>query len=339
MGCALLAKAAAVGEGICGQPFAPSSNAADADAMPSLIAPDPEGLPAVLTRQEALAAGLSSDQIRHRTRSGVWTRLSRGVFLRDPALLASPQVNERVVELHAARAAAAQREHPDCVIGFESACAVHGFPLVSGPPALVQLLVPDGGWTGIRNGVRFRECRLSPSDIQTTGHRITAPSRTWIDVARTRRLADALSAGDAALRSNQLVIDDVTWLLGELGSIRGVRLARFALSLIDGRRETPLESWSFAKFVEWEIPLPQMQVELFDDHGLIGRTDFYWSRNRVVGEADGVLKYSDPAALYAEKRREDRLRARGFTVIRWGRQDLRGSADPLRTRLFSALTR
>jgi hypothetical protein len=307
--------------------------------MPSLISPDPDGLPDVVTRQEALAAGLTSDQIRHRIRAGVWKRMSRGIFLRGSEVLETTHASERTVQLHAARAAAAQREHPDCVIGFESACALHGLPLVSGPPGLVQLLVPDGGWTGIRNGVRFRECRLNPSDIQSTGHRVTTPTRTWIDIARTRRLADALSAGDAALRSQQLVIDDAAWLLTELGSIRGVRLARFALSLIDRRRETPLESWSFAKFVEWELPLPTMQQEVSDDDGLIGRTDFYWPKRGVIGEADGALKYSDQAALYAEKRREDRLRARGFTVIRWGWRDLGGPAESLRTRLTVALGR
>jgi len=307
--------------------------------MPSLISPDPDGLPAVITRQEALAAGLTSDQIRHRTRSGVWQRMSRGIFLRGPEALESTHAFQRAVDLHAARSAAAQREHPDCVIGFESACALHALPLVSGPPGLVQLLVPDGGWTGIRNGVRFRECRLNPSDIQSNGHRVTTPSRTWVDIARTRRLADPLSAGDAALRSKQLTIDDAAWLLTELGSIRGVRLAKLALTLIDGRRETPLESWSFAKFVEWELPLPTMQREVFDDDGLIGRTDFYWAKCGVIGEADGALKYSDPAALYAEKRREDRLRACGYTVIRWGWRDLRGPADSLRARLTAALTR
>ncbi len=65
-------------------------------------------------------------------------------------------------------------------------------------------------------------------------------------------------------------------------------------------------------------PLPVMQQELRDEHGLIGRVDFSWPQAHLVGEADGRLKYDTRQAVYAEKRREDRLRMRGYGVIRWG---------------------
>jgi hypothetical protein len=39
---------------------------------------------------------------------------------------------------------------------------------------------------------------------------------------------------------------------------------------------------------------------------------------RTVGEADGAGEYDDPAVLFAEKRREDRLRDRHqVEVVRW----------------------
>ena len=59
----------------------------------------------------------------------------------------------------------------------------------------------------------------------------------------------------------------------------------------------------------------------------------------MVGEADGRLKYDTREVLYAEKRREDRLRALGLAVIRWGWSDLAGkeAGERLRRRLLDAV--
>ena len=54
-----------------------------------------------------------------------------------------------------------------------------------------------------------------------------------------------------------------------------------------------------------------------DDAGEIGRVDFVVGR--VVVEFDGSVKYEGAegrAALVNEKRREDRLRALGYAVVR-----------------------
>ncbi|MFM7211917.1 MAG: DUF559 domain-containing protein, partial [Actinomycetota bacterium] len=50
---------------------------------------------------------------------------------------------------------------------------------------------------------------------------------------------------------------------------------------------------------------------------LIGYADMAWPDHKVIGEADGLLKYQDRSDLIAEKAREDRLRAQGWIVVRW----------------------
>lgn len=308
-----------------------------ARAVPSSL--DPPGLPSILSRQDALAAGLTKDQIRQRIRGGHWRRLAAGIYRTTPMDALAGSFDAQRAE-HLDRARAALLAHPDCTLGFASAAIAHGLPLVTGTPSLVQVLVPEGVRAGIRAGVRFRQCQLHREDIvEREGFRITSPQRTWIDVARTHRLPDALSTGDRAVSRGLVVIDDALWAIRQLGSIRGVRLAKAALAQLDGRRETPLESWSQACFLAWGIPLPIPQVDLSDADGFIGRVDFDWPEFDVVGEADGRLKYDAPESLYAEKRREDRLRASGRTVIRWGWNDLAQAPDTLRSRLMSALTR
>jgi hypothetical protein len=323
----------------CGQPFAGRAAGKHAVAMVTLVGPDPSSLPRVVTRQHALQSGLSRDQIRHRVRGGHWTALDTGVYLRNEPVgeELDQYAKQRIAHLH--RCVAAVRRHPVAVIAYGSAAIAHGMPLVSGPPPAAQLIVPDGAWTGIRNGARYRLGRLGEGDVDPGTPFVTAALRTWVDVARTHSLADALSAGDRALLLGMFSIDDAADRLACLARSRGCRLAARALALIDGLRETPLESWSAALFWQWRLPVPLVQQSFSDDSGFIGRVDFYWPESGLVGEADGRLKYDAPGALYAEKLREDRLRAIGLTVIRWGWQDVAGRPDLLRSRLSAALHR
>lgn len=66
--------------------------------------------------------------------------------------------------------------------------------------------------------------------------------------------------------------------------------------------------------------------------------DFYWPELGLVGEFDGHGKYlreemargrTAAEVVMAEKAREDRLRALGLRVVRWGWADL---LDPARLR-------
>jgi hypothetical protein len=71
------------------------------------------------------------------------------------------------------------------------------------------------------------------------------------------------------------------------------------------------------------LPVPRLQVEIWDETGrLIGRVDFLLPGDLIV-EFDGAVKYGDSGdAVLAEKWREDRLRERGYRVVRVGWADL-----------------
>ena len=84
---------------------------------------------------------------------------------------------------------------------------------------------------------------------------------------------------------------------------------------------------------------PEQQVELADAHRRMF-VDCLWREAGIVGECDGLTKYlradrgdgRDAArAVMEEKRREDRLRAMGWRVVRWSTATLR---EP---RAFAAL--
>lgn len=302
------------------------------------MSPDPSRLSLIVTRSEALDAGLTRDQIRQRLRSGRWRRLDTGVYLREAARRTDLDEFAEGRVAHVERCVAAARRHRGCTIAFASAALTQGLPLATGVPALGQLIVPPGGWTGIRSGVRYRAATLPASEVAGVGVQVTSIARTVVDVARTHPLADALAVGDAAVRSGAITVDEVRDVLRRMGTVRGCRRAAEGLAHLDGRRETVLESLSWARFLEWGLPLPELQHEFWDDDGFVGRVDFWWPRFRLVGEADGRLKYATGDDLYAEKRREDRLRALDLGVLRWAWPDLWGApAERLRRRLLIRL--
>jgi hypothetical protein len=92
------------------------------------------------------------------------------------------------------------------------------------------------------------------------------------------------------------------------------------------------------------VPAPELQHDFFDRWGrLIARVDFWWPELRVAGEVDGRVKYFDPRlsggdparVVYAEKRREDAVRALDVRFARWGWEEA-GSSSLLRPCLAAA---
>ena len=303
--------------------------------MPRLVDDDPD-LPVVFSAARARSAGLTRDQIRHRVRSGRWIPVGRGHYRRSnwDAGEADDEFRRARIE-HVHRVVACARRNPHGVVGFDSAAMVHQLSLPTSPPPHVTLVVPPGSWTGTRSGILFRQGILRPDDVTAGPIRVTSPTRTWLDIARTQPLRAALAAGDAGLRRESFDFDALRMAVASLGAARGSRKATTALGHLSAQRESVLESGSWAYFVEHRLPLPRMQVDMRSSRGLlIGRVDFWWEFADLIGECDGRLKYASADALYREKAREDALREEGHRFVRWGWRDL--TDDRLAQRLRRA---
>ena len=288
---------------------------------------DPD-LPALVSLPQARAKGMTKDQVRQRVRSGEWSRVGRGWYLRASSL-ASGDEHAAHRTTHRMAAIAASLRLPGSTICGPSAALLHGAPL-SRVPACVHLIAAPGGWTGQRAGLVLHEWWLPVEHVDLAPVRITTIPRTWVDLARVQGSVSGVIAGDHLLRLGAVDRAALQELIAGMAGCQLLGRAREALDLLDERRETPLESESACYFAAYGIPAPRWQVEIHDEAGFIGRVDCTWDGGRVVGEADGRWKYRTADDVYAEKRREDRIRATGREVIRWGRPDLNGPALALR---------
>ena len=62
--------------------------------------------------------------------------------------------------------------------------------------------------------------------------------------------------------------------------------------------------------------MPEFQAPIHTVRGTF-YPDCYWKDHRLIGEADGAVKYAGPEAVLQEKEREQYLRDLGFGMVRW----------------------
>lgn len=270
-------------------------------------------------------AGFDASELRRLTRDGRLERVRRGVYA-EPEPTADPAAAHR-------RLVAATVPHcgQDVVVSHVSAAVLHGLPVQ--PERLTQVHVTrdQAGGGRSRGGLHVHGLDLGEKEVvRIGGMPVTTVARTVLDLACTLPLNEAVAAGDAALRTgcSARSIHDA---LDRVGRRAGIRAARRAVSLLDGRSESPAESWSRVLLAEHGVPAPVPQLEVFDGLGeLVGRADFGWPEQRTLGEFDGKVKYGRTLhaggdleeVLWYEKQREDALRACGWEVVRWVWADL-----------------
>jgi hypothetical protein len=169
-------------------------------------------------------------------------------------------------------------------------------------------LAPASGERSRRRGdVRQHIAGLVPAEIVSIhGLPVTRPARTVADCLRLLDPFDAVPIADAALHSRSTSAVAVEELLERQARWPRVEVARTALALADGRRETPLESRSFVVLHRHGLPPPVPQVKICDQRGrFVARVDFAWLEKGVVGEADGRAKYladGDPSRCSMPRR-------------------------------------
>jgi predicted transcriptional regulator of viral defense system len=277
------------------------------------------------TSQEALAAGYSVDEVRVALRTRRWVRLRKGVYM-EAARWAAAGERER----HLALAAAVL----EClaagpVLSHASAARMHGFLVPDAAGQDVRVTAVDQWRTG--RGYRVARAALPHEDVVPWlgDVAVTSPARTLIDCSREWTLTAAVVALDAALHAGAVTRPQLLAAVRSARHRTGASAAARAVGLSDGRAESPWETEGRLAMLAAGLPLPELQVEIWDQHGFVGRADGFYEEAAVAIEFDGRIKYSDPwngrspgEVLWEEKRREDRMRRAGLRVVRLARPDL-----------------
>jgi len=288
-------------------------------------------LPLAFDRDDALAAGYSRHQFQRIVAGTDVITVAPRTHAHAVAWLLAGRVDR-----HLALCRVAAGRFSGSTLSHTSAALWHGLPHPRHVPDAVSLTVDKARPVGDHQSwVDLQRSRLPERLVTRVDDvRVTTLDRTAVDCLRTLPAADGLAIADRVVRLGVPPSDLVAVRVMQ-ARWPGVRRARWGIGLVDGRRETWLESASVAVLDGWGLPVPTPQVDVRDraTGAFIGRVDLMWRALRVVGEADGRGKYrgefdGDTSAravadrLIAADIRADRLREVGLGVVRWGSPDL-----------------
>ncbi len=286
----------------------------------------PTRLTGPATRSLALEAGITDQQLRHRD----VVRLSRDTYL--PRALAR--------ELPARIAAVLLTAPPGAVVSHATAAALWGVAIPLQPEWVpVDLTVGTGSAVRAR---RDRSVHRRPlTDVEVTRHRgfpLTTPARTWRDLAMVLSSPALLAVTDQLLAAGTTVLDLRTQLRRRPHG-RGCARAREVLLVADPRAESPMES-----VLRWLVhaaglPRPVLQYEVRDAGArFLGRADLAWPDRKVLVEFDGDV-HRERDVFVRDLRRQNRLVAAGWIVLRFSSADVNGRPDEVVEEIRRALRR
>jgi hypothetical protein len=310
-------------------------------------------LPPVFRLAEARALGLSVHAVRGAVQRGALRRVGHGLYAVGRV---SVQDGERwaiVRDDHLRRCREELARHPGHAASHLTAAVVHGMALTLHPRAEVHLTCIDNEPRSRReNGaVLHHSDSVENETVVVDGIRVTTPGRTCADVMRTMRKPNSVALVDQALRAGLVTEHEVRRALDMQRRWRGRPRAREAMDLVDPRRESWLESYSFVTLHEIGLPVPLPQVDVLDgDLNFVGRVDGLL--DGVFLEADGQDKYfldsvsgrlspeqSAVRRIASERGRHDALEALGLVGVRWTTDEIRNRPGVVAARVQAGLRR
>lgn len=261
--------------------------------------------------------------LRRAAERGEMTRLRIGAYV-STAVWNALSKEDR----HRLAAAAAAEMNSAFVASHRTAAVLHGVPLLGAGDGLVHTRATEAAGTRTEHGYRKHAVADQHLHVgRVDGIASTTLERTVVDLALTESFEGAVVAADRALRHGATK-DSLRAALDELAPKKGRARAGAVIAFADGASGSVGESYSRVLIERSGFPRPLLQAAFSDLRGLIGYVDFFWPDFRLIGEFDGMEKYSRRESVgrkapgdvvTEEKIREDRLRATGTrpAVSRW----------------------
>jgi len=281
----------------------------------------------VISRQQALTCGMSSEELRHRIRpDGPWQRLVAGVYL---AATGAP--TRRQLEVAALLCAGTSS-----VLTGMAALLHHGIRVRE--TRTITVLVPAGQARASRAYVRVWPTTRMPEFVFTDGAvRFADAARAVADAARelgSFREVRAVTAD--AVQRGRCRIDQLAEELAHAPVRQSAWLRRTLAEVADGVRsaaEGDLRSLIRAA----GLPAPIFNARLYIGPDLLAVVDAWWPDAGVAVEVDSREWHLSPDDWQRTLRRSTRMSALGINVMHFTPQRIRTEAAEVAGEIRSAL--
>jgi hypothetical protein len=284
-------------------PISYLSWAPDGPDGPDGFWPDPDVLPRLIGRAEALRLGLSAKAVDHRVAAGQWRRLLPRTYLTAGTCTTLDRLSAALIFVG-----------PDAALSGAAALYASEVRQISMPDRIL-VLVPPGGDGRSRAWVQVRATARPFLPQSAPGPRRVTIARAAADLALTRRRLDDVRALVArVIQDRHCTLDELASEL-ESGPRRGSAHLRTALEEI---------GWGSASAPEARAAriLRRAGIGGFEQNARIDLPggghrylDFYWPALRAALEIDSVEYHFARAQYVATLDRHLQLTALGISVI------------------------
>lgn len=262
----------------------------------------------LVSREQALADGLTEGQIKYRLRTGKWATEARGVY-RHAAV--RPTALSRLLAVCLAHSALASHRSAAALFG------VDGYTL-----DCVEIVVPPGRSLTV-HGVTVHESTQMglARPTERRGVPCTGLPRTVLDLAAvvSRKRLDRTI--DAVLRDRQLRPSDLYGVLASHArrGRTGCGALRASLEARLGDDPVPLSEWSRMVqdlLVDAGLGRPRLEYRICRaDGSLVAQVDLAYPNRRLAIELDSVQYHLNRESFVSDPRRRNRLMVAGWNVL------------------------
>jgi predicted transcriptional regulator of viral defense system len=273
----------------------------------------------VISRAQALESGLSKDALSWKLRTQELEAIQPGAYLVSGA----PNTWRQSVM-------AALLSCPGSVAACRTAGALYG--LIGCQPREIEILVNRPVMRRPEGIIIRRTKHLEDVDVTVVeGIPTTSPARTLLDLGAVMHTNTVRHALQDAVRKGLVSVSQLHEQLARVGKRGrpGTAAFRTILDSFDSEGialESPLEEELIKVIQRSGLPPPLTQFQVWDEGILIARLDAAYPDLRVGVEADGYEWHSARPDWVRDRRRQNELVSRNWTLLRFCIEDAKRPA-------------
>ena len=286
---------------------------------------------AVFGLDQLVELGLSPSAVRSRAAAGRLHRIHKTVY----SLVPKPLLKREGLYMAAVLACG-----PGAVLSHRSAAVLH--QLRDWGYTLIEVTVPGRSGRTHPGVAVHRSTTLTEADTTVVdGIPVTSLERTLLDLAEIVDQRQLERAFDQAEIVEGLDLNKINDQLARNATRPGAKKVRHVLeNHYIGSTPTENDFEEALLTLTRALGLPDPEVQFWIDPGDGGpqiRADFAWPEQRIVVETDGEKAHGTRQAFQRDRRRDQRLIAAGWTVIRTTWRQLKQRPHELRPVLLKLL--
>lgn len=276
----------------------------------------------LFTTRQALTIGVVARALREHVAARRLIRLARGLYAVAHSACQSPE------QRHRALAQGAHLLYDDAALTGVTAVMAHGIPVWNCPLARPEILRPIHRQVGVKP---YRVRPRRSTTVKSPWGPTVPIAEALVQLSLDHGIVQGVVSADAALHQNLVTLEELKEAVEAVRTWPKSNRPRAMLTFVDPKCESVAESRARVEFLTHGIRVVSQVIIRRQDGSVIGRADFIVEGTEVVIEVDGKVKYADgnPEVLWAEKRREDEMRAEGKVVVRvtWADLECPGQAS------------